>query len=199
VSEVRSLDACDALVIGASAGGIEALLRLLPALPADATLAVMVVLHLPRGMPSSLADIFAPKCAFSVVEAEDKEPIAPGHLYFAAPDYHLLVDRDVDGASILALSADDPVNYSRPSIDVLFESAADHFGERVAGIVLTGANADGAEGLATIGRAGGVTIVQDPDDAYSTTMPSAAIARGAIDHVLPLEGIADLLRGLGRR
>jgi two-component system, chemotaxis family, protein-glutamate methylesterase/glutaminase len=192
---VRTLVDCEAVVIGASAGGVEALMTLLPALQAGSRFAVLVVMHVPRGHPSALVEIYTPRCTFTVLEAEDKEPIEPGHLYFAPPDYHLLVDRDADGKSILALSADDLVNYSRPSIDVLFESAADHFGRRLAGIVLTGANSDGAAGLAAIGRAGGVTIVQDPATAFSAPMPAAALARGEIDHVLPLDGIAALLRG----
>jgi two-component system chemotaxis response regulator CheB len=194
----RDLVDCEVVVIGTSAGGVEALLTLLPALRAGSRFAVLIVMHVPRGHPSALVEIYGPKCAFAVREAEDKEPIAAGHVYFAPPDYHLLVDRDADGKAILALSADDPVNYSRPSIDVLFESAADQFGRRLAGIILTGANADGAAGLAVIGVAGGVTIVQDPATAYSAPMPTAALARGAVDHVLPLEGIAALLRGAER-
>ena len=187
-----SLRRIEALVIGASAGGIDALMRLLPALPARAAVPVIIVLHLPRQHRSSLAEIFGAKCALPVREAEDKEPIADGTVYFAPPDYHVLVDA---GPS-LALSMDDAVNFSRPSIDVLFESAADFYGDAVGGMILTGANADGAAGLDAIRRAGGVTIVQQPETASSPAMPTAAIERGFVDYVLPLEGIARLLGSL---
>ena len=117
----RPLQHVEALVIGASAGGVEALLTLLPALPATFPAAVFVVLHLPRERPSLLVDIFRPKCALPVAEAQDKEPVRPGHIYFAPPDYHLLVEKGGE----MSLSDDELVNFSRPSIDVLFESAAD--------------------------------------------------------------------------
>lgn len=180
----------DAIVIGTSAGGVDALSTLLPALPRDFAGAVFIVLHLPRERPSLLVDIFAPKCALAVREAEDKEPVAPGTVYFAPPDYHLLVDEGPQ----LALSADEPVHFSRPSIDVLFESAADVYGARLLGIILTGASHDGADGLAIISQRGGETIVQDPATAESPLMTQAALARGPVHHILDLGGIADLLR-----
>jgi len=181
-----------AIVIGASAGGIEALTVLLPALPQGLPAAVLVVLHLPRDRPSLLVEIFAPKCALPVQEAQDKEHIKPGHVYFAPADYHLLVDA---GPS-LALSVDEPVNFSRPSIDVLFETAADVYRERLLGIVLTGASADGAAGLAAVHRRGGRTVVQDPETAPVPLMPEAARRRSPVDFVLPLKQIADLLQAL---
>ncbi|MBX3620349.1 MAG: chemotaxis protein CheB [Rhizobacter sp.] len=179
----------DAVVVGASAGGVEALAVLLPLLPATLAVPVMTVVHLPRERRSLLVDIFSPRCARPVCEAQDKEPVAPGTVYFAPADYHLLVD---EGPS-LALSVDEPVNYSRPSIDVLFESAADVYGPRLVGIVLTGASQDGAAGLAAVHRAGGVTVVQRPGDAHSSYMPASALRATPADFVLPLEGIADLL------
>ena len=182
----------EAVVIGASAGGVEALSTLLSALPAGLLASVFVVLHLPRSRPSLLAEIFQNRCALPVSEAQDKELVAPGSVYVAPPDYHLLLD---PGPQI-SLSADEPVNFSRPSIDVLFESAADLLGDRVAGIVLTGGNDDGAAGLDAIRRAGGVTIVQDPATAQMPLMPESALARGPADHVLPLAGIATLLATL---
>jgi two-component system chemotaxis response regulator CheB len=194
----QPLAAIDAIVVGASAGGVEALLTMLPAVPAGSRASILIVLHLPRHHPSSLVEIFAPKCALPVREAEDKAPIEPGVVYVAPPDYHLLVDHDSSGAAQLALSTDEPVNYSRPAIDVLFESAADWYGARLAGIVLTGANADGAAGLAAVRRAGGVTVVQDPSTASASPMPLAALARGPVDLVLPLAGIARLLGTLPR-
>ena len=182
----------DAVVIGASAGGVEALSVLLPALGSGTAAAVLVVLHLPRERRSLLVEIFRAKCALPVHEAQDKAPIGAGTIHFAPPDYHLLVDQGPQ----MALSVDEPVHYSRPSIDVLFESAADVYGERLLGIVLTGGNADGAQGLAAIGRAGGITVVQDPATAQVSLMPESAIACATPDHVLPLAGIAAMLRAL---
>jgi two-component system chemotaxis response regulator CheB len=185
----------DAVVIGTSAGGVEALMALLPALPTTLRAAVLVVIHLPRERPSLLVDIFAPRCVRPVREAQDKEPVEPGCIYFAPPDYHLLVDR-VDEGPCLALSADPLVNFSRPSIDVLFESAADAYRARLLGIVLTGGNQDGAAGLAAVARAGGLTAVQRPDTAAVSWMPESALRSVTPDHLLPLDGLAALLRGL---
>lgn len=181
-----------AVAIGASAGGVQALSVLLPALPADAQVAVFVVLHLPRDRPSLLVDVFAPKCALQVREAQDKEPIASGTIYFAPPNYHLLVDQGPQ----LALSADDLVHHSRPSIDVLFDSAAEIYREHLLGIILTGANEDGAAGLAAVHEAGGLTVVQEPESAQSSVMIRSALERGPHSRVLTLEGIAQLLSGL---
>lgn len=186
----------EAIVIGASAGGVEALSEILPALRRGAAVATMVVLHLPRERPSLLAQIFADRCRQPVVEAQDKEPAQAGVIHFAPPDYHLLVDRSEDGP-ILAMSNDELVNYSRPAIDVLFESAADVFGPRLLGILLTGGNHDGAAGMQAIARAGGVTVVQSPQQAQVPYMPAQALAMGNIDYVLTLQQIADLLRTLG--
>jgi two-component system chemotaxis response regulator CheB len=182
----------DAIVIGASAGGVEALMALLPALSVAFRIPILIVLHLPRDRPSLLAQIFVQKCALPVCEAADKEPVRPGTVYFAPPDYHLLIDE----GPCLALSADELVNYSRPSIDVLFESAADVYGARLLGIILTGANEDGAEGLAAIHAAGGATIVQRPDSAQVKQMVAAALNRNPASHVLDLQGIAAVLRTL---
>lgn len=190
----------DAIAIGASMGGVQALCRILPALAADAAVAVFVVLHLPRDRPSLLVDVFTPLCALTVREAEDKAPVLPGHIYFAPPDYHLLIDRGhlpTGRAPSLLLSFDEPVLFARPSIDVLFESAADVYGERLLGIILTGANADGAAGLKAIHDAGGITIAQDSEDAAATLMPEAARQRHAVSAVLPLDRISQLLQQFG--
>jgi len=184
--------AIGAVVIGTSAGGVEALSVLLPALPATFRSPVFIVLHLPRERPSLLVDIFRPRCARPVREAEDKEPVEDGTVYFAAPDYHLLIEE----GPRLALSVDEPVHFSRPSIDVLFESAADLFGPRLLGIILTGGSEDGARGLEAVHRAGGVTVVQQPDTAQVPLMTQSAIKRSPVDLVLPLEEIAALLRTL---
>lgn len=182
----------DAVAIGASAGGIDALSQLLPALPAAARAAIFIVIHLPRDKPSVLAAILSRKCALPVREAEDKEPVLPGTVYVAPTNYHLLID---DGPQI-ALSADEPVHHSRPSIDVLFESAADIYGERLLGVILTGANEDGARGLAAIKDAGGLTLVQSPDTAFAPLMVMAALALRPVDGVFPLAQIAATLSTL---
>lgn len=161
-----------AIVIGGSAGAIEVLMEVLPALPATLSACVLVVLHLPRDKPSLLVDIFAPRCALPVSEAQDGAPLLPGTITFAPPDYHVLVD---EGPRI-SLSIDAPVHYSRPSIDVLFESAADALGPQLVGVLLSGANADGAHGLKAIADAGGLTLVQAPETALAPAMPRAALA-----------------------
>ena len=182
----------DAIVIGASAGGVEALMALLPGLSAACRIPIVIVLHLPRDRPSLLAQIFQQKCPLPVCEAADKEPVRPGTVYFAPPDYHLLIDE----GPCLALSADELVNYSRPSIDVLFESAADVYGPRLLGIILTGANEDGAAGLAAVHAAGGITIVQRPDNAQAKQMVVSALNRNPGSHVLDLAEISVVLRTL---
>ena len=181
--------AVHAVVVGASAGGVEALLALLPQLPAGYGVPIVVVLHQAEDRDSTLADVFASRAAMRVRQAGDKEPMEPGTLYFAPPGYHLLLERDRS----FALSCDAPLNFSRPSIDVLFESACDALAPHLAAVLLTGANSDGADGLACIGKAGGLTIVQDPAEAPSNDMPLAAIARRTPDFVLPLRGIRQLL------
>lgn len=190
----RTPPAYRAVVIGGSSGGIDALMELLPALPASLGAAVLVVLHLPRDRPSMLPEIFQARCALALREASDKEPLSPGVIYFAPPDYHLLVD----AGPRAALSVDPPVHYSRPSIDVLFESAADQYGQELIGVLLSGANDDGAAGLQAIGAAGGLVVVQDPASAQVPAMPQAALARCPTAHVLPPGGIADLLARLHR-
>ena len=188
-----SIGGIQAVVIGASAGGLQALAELLPAFSDRTVAAVFVVLHIPRDRPSLLTELFAPKCALEVREAQDKEPVAPGTVYFAPPNYHLLVD---DGPQ-LALSADDLVHHSRPSIDVLFESAAEVYAGRLLGVLLTGANEDGAEGLAAVHDAGGFTVVQEPETAQASTMVLSAMQLRSPDFVLPLGRIAELFRTVG--
>ena len=145
----------------------------------------------PDSTTSALASILAGHGSVKIREAEDKGRIEPGFAYLAPPDYHLLVE-----GGRFALSIEEKVQYSRPSIDVLFESAADVYGPAVIGVILTGANEDGAEGLLAIKRAGGFTLVQDPETAVKRSMPEAAIATGAVDRVLPVEGIASALEEL---
>jgi two-component system chemotaxis response regulator CheB len=181
----------EAIVVGGSAGALDALSVLLPALPVDCAVPVALVVHLPPSRPSRLAAVLAMRASVPVKEAEDKEPVAPGRVYVAPPGYHLLIER----GRTFALSTDALLNFSRPAIDVLFESAADAYGDALAGIVLTGASEDGARGLAAIAEAGGLAVVQAPDGAVARQMPDAAIARAAGARVLPLADIATLMTG----
>jgi two-component system chemotaxis response regulator CheB len=183
-----------AIVIGSSAGALEALSSILPALPAGFTLPVIGVVHLPSDRRSILAELLQRKCRVQVREAEDKEPIEVGTVYLAPPDYHLLVETDKS----LSLSSDEPVLFSRPSIDVLFESAADAYGCGLTGIVLTGANQDGAKGLRAVVAAGGAAIVQNPRGAFAAAMPEAAIEMCPSAQILSLDAIAHYLQEIGR-
>lgn len=176
----------EAVVIGASAGAVEALSILLPALPATLRVPVIVVVHVPANRRSLLAELFAPKCALSVREAEDKQPLDHGTIWFAPSGYHLLIESDRS----FALSLDELVNYSRPSIDVLFESAADVYKDRLLALVLTGANQDGAAGSLAVHAAGGLVGVQDPASASASAMPTFAIERSPPDLVGSLGELA---------
>ena len=167
--------------------------RILPALPEDYPIPVLIVVHVPADRADLLAPLFQAKCRLTVKEAEDKEPVLPGFIYFGPSDYHLLVETD----RTLSLSADEPVLYSRPSIDVLFESAADAYGERLVGVILTGANEDGAEGLRAVADAGGIALVENPAEAFAKAMPSAALARCAGARSMSLDAIAAYLGRLG--
>jgi two-component system chemotaxis response regulator CheB len=184
----------EAVVIGASAGGVDALLALLPGLPPDLPVPIVVVLHIPPDRESRLADLFEPRVGCRTGEARDKEPLEAGMLYFAGPGYHLSIERD----RTFSLSLEEPVQFARPSIDVLMESAADAYGPALAAIVLTGANHDGAAGLAAVRRAGGLAVVQDPAEAQVPTMPAAALAQARPDLVLKLGQIHELLLLLER-
>jgi two-component system chemotaxis response regulator CheB len=155
----------------------------------------VVALHRGAGGPAgALVRSLQPLCALPVTEVEDKDEIVAGRVYVAPADYHLLVE---DGH--FELSIDAPVAFSRPSIDVVFDTAAEAYGSRVIGVVLTGANADGSEGLRRIKERGGMTLVQDPGTAERRTMPEAAIATGAVDRVLPIEAVAAIINELGTR
>ena|SRR5947209_605834 len=177
------------VVIGASWGGLTALERLFGLLPHEFTLPIVVAQHRSADSGSgALGRLLASRAGRPVIEPSDKEPIVAHTIYLAPSDYHLLVDQ---GA--FALSTDAAVQYSRPSIDVTFDSAADAYGERLIAVVLTGANPDGAHGIERVKRRGGLTVVQDPETAERRTMPDAAIATGAVDRVLALDAIAELL------
>lgn len=179
------------IVVGTSWGGLAALRTLAGALPREFGLPIAVVQHRHKDSDRLLATVLQDHTALTVCEVEDKQPLQPGFLFIAPADYHLLVER-----GHFSLSTDAPVRYSRPSIDVAFTSAADSYGARAVGVVLTGANADGAEGLARIVERGGLAVVQSPATAESPTMPSAALEAVPSARVLTIPAIADLLRTL---
>ena len=181
-----------AIVIGASAGGVAALFSVLGALPAGFSVPVLCVLPLLDDRHSQLAEVLQRRLRRPVREAQDKAAIEPGLIYVAGPGYHLSVERDLS----FSLSQEEPVHFSRPAIDLLFESAADAYGPALLGVLLTGANEDGARGLLRIRQSGGRTVVQDPRDAQVALMPEAALALHCPDHILPLSGIGQLLATL---
>lgn len=177
------------VVIGTSTGGLKAMQVLLSGLPAEFPLPVVIVQHRGHGSESGLCEFLSRFCSLPISEPEDKEPVVSGRVYLAARDYHLLLEN-----GSFALSTDPAVGFARPSIDVLFESAADEYRERAIGVILTGANRDGARGLAAIKTRGGITVVEDPFAAACPEMPEAALAQTRADWVLPLPEIAQRLR-----
>lgn len=183
----------DLVVMGASLGGLDALELVLSKLPADLAVPVVIVQHRRQDESNRLAHLLSCHSDLPVVEPEDKEPLQPGRVYLAPADYHLLIDDD-----LCALSTDERIWYARPSIDVLFESAAESYGARVASVLMTGSNQDGAEGTRAIKRHGGVAIVEDPLTALSPVSPRAALELTEVDHVLPLAEIPRVLIGLCR-
>ncbi|GGE63498.1 chemotaxis protein CheB [Massilia psychrophila] len=179
-----------ALIVAGSAGGVEALMTLLSAVPSGLQVPVICMLHLPANRDSRLADLFDERLPVPVREAADKQAIAAGTVYFAGSGYHLSVEQDRS----FSLSCEAPVHFARPAIDVLMTSAADAYGDELAAILLTGANRDGAAGMAYVHAKGGLTVVQEPLDAQVATMPQAAIDACAPDLVLPLAAIRELLQ-----
>ena len=184
----------DLIVTGASLGGFDALAVLLGALPENFPLPLAVVQHRSVDSDELLPILLGRACRLPIVEVEDKQPILPGTIYIAPANYHLLVEKDH-----FALSVDERVQFARPSIDVLFESAADAYRDKVVAILLSGSNEDGAQGIARVKARGGLTLVQDPASAESARMPAAAIAAAEVDHVLPLAEIAQFLNDLVHR
>ena len=176
------------IAIGASWGGVHAVGVVLRGLPEELPVPIVIAQHRRDDGPSRLAETLGRRSAFVVVEACDKDVLQPGRAYLAPAGYHLLVER-----GSVSLSTDDYVRFSRPSIDVLFESVANAYGEDAVGVILTGASDDGAEGLARIHAVGGVTIVQEPSSAERRTMPDAALATGRAHRVLQLDEIAPFL------
>jgi two-component system, chemotaxis family, protein-glutamate methylesterase/glutaminase len=178
------------LLIGASTGAVEALHVLLPPLSQGLSIPIVVVVHLPAHHRSLLPEIFAPLCQAPVREPLDKEPVGSGVIWFAPADYHLMIELEKS----FAFSVDAPVRYSRPAVDVLFESAAHAYGPGATAVVLTGASEDGADGAAKVRTHGGCVFVQDPDEAEAKLMPMAAIRLAAPQYIGTLSGIAEQLR-----
>ena len=179
------------IVVGASWGGLAAVRAIVGALPADFDIPIVIVQHRHRDSDSRLGRFIVRHTHMHVCDVEDKMPVEPGRLYVAPPDYHTMVEE-----GHLALSTDAPVRYSRPSIDVMLTSAADAYGRRTVGVILTGANADGAQGLRRVADVGGLPIVQDPASAEVSTMPAAAIAAVPQARVFPLDRIGGYLATL---
>ncbi|MDI7200735.1 chemotaxis protein CheB [Leptospira santarosai] len=175
--------------MGVSAGGMNAMKTILPSLPSEYGIPLILVQHIGPRSDGTWFRILGDLCDIRIKEAEEKEKIEPGTVYVAPPNYHLLIERD----KTVSLSVTERVNFSRPSIDVLFESASDAYGDRLIGIVLTGANSDGAKGLKKIKENGGLAIVQDPSCSEASLMPESAIRAGPVDHILSLEKITELL------
>lgn len=178
-----------AVVIGVSTGGVSALKIVLGGLPADFPIPVLVTTHITPDADDGLAVLLNTLCAIRVKEADEQETIAPGTVYLAPANYHLLVEL----GGILALSIDPPVNFARPSVDVLFESAADVYGASLIGVIMTGAGYDGSKGLFKIKQHRGTTIVQDPADAEMDSMPCSALQLHKADHVVRVTEIPGLL------
>ncbi|CCG99986.1 two-component system, chemotaxis family, response regulator CheB [Fibrella aestuarina BUZ 2] len=183
------------VVIGGSTGSIDVLLQLLPALQLPLSVGIVVVVHRKNTADSTLADLLALRTKLPVQEADEKTELLPGHIYLAPADYHLLLERD----GSFSLDDSEKVHYSRPAIDVTFESLADVYGSAVVGVLLSGANADGTEGLDAIKRAGGLALVQHPDTAQVGYMPQQAIERVAVDAVLTIPELAQYINQLNAR
>lgn len=181
----------DLLIIGGSAGSLEVLVQLLPSLHTHLNLAIVIIMHRKPG-ESLLVGLLSTKTSWTVKEAEEKEPIESRTIYIAPSDYHLLFEKD----KTFSLDFSEKVHYSRPSIDVSFESAADAFGPSVIAVLLSGANADGAEGLRQVKNAGGLTIVQDPAEASVSFMPQQAIDRSRIDYIADTNSISEIINRL---
>lgn len=179
----------DAIVIGVSSGGLNALKIIFAALPVHFSIPIIIVQHLGAHSDSNWIKILNEKSHLEIKEADEKEKIEKGKIYFAPPNYHLLIEKD----KTFSLTIDQRVSFARPSIDVLFETAAEAYTNKLIGVVLTGSNYDGTEGIKRIKECGGLAIIQDPKTAESAYMPTSAIAAIVPDYVLPLEDIAEVL------
>lgn len=194
-NEAENNTSFSAVVIGVSAGGLHALIHVLGKLPADYPIPILVVQHRGKEYKDLLEDVLQTKCLLQVKQADEKERIVAGHIYTAPPNYHLLIEQD----QTFSLTSDMYVKHSRPSIDLLFTTAAEVYKGTLLGIILTGASSDGANGMLEIKRAGGYTIAQNPQAAEYPYMPQSAIATGAIDTILTLDEIKSFLMHIYER
>ena len=184
----------EAVVIGVSAGGLFALSTTLGEFPADFPLPVIVVQHRSKDESSVLENVLQSKCKMKIKQADEKEKIRGAVVYIAPAGYHLLIEKNRS----FSLNCDPPVNYSRPSIDVLFQTAAEVYNDKLIGVILTGANKDGAAGIQTIKARGGLTIAQSPASASFPTMPQAAIDTGSVKYIFELEEVKNFLLDIGK-
>lgn len=189
---IRPLEAIKVLVIGGSAGSIEVILNLLSGLRSDLHFSIIIVLHRKSSSDHALIDLFNSRCILEVLEANEKEKILAGHIYVAPANYHLLIESDFT----FSLDASEKIEYSRPSIDVTFQSAADVYGSSMAALLLSGANSDGSEGIASVSKAGGLTLVQNPANAEVASMPKAAISKTSVDYILDSKDIPDFVNSI---
>jgi len=180
------------LIIGGSAGSLEVLMHVLPQLKAIANFSIVIVLHRKSGEDTTLEELLALKTVIPLQEVEDKTPLLPGYMYISPSDYHLLFERDYT----LSLDISEKINYSRPSIDVAFESAADIYKDGLAAILLSGANADGTNGVIAIQKAGGKVVIQNPESAEMPYMPQSAINRLTADYILDIKQIAEFINSI---
>ncbi|HEX8378277.1 MAG TPA: chemotaxis protein CheB [Pedobacter sp.] len=180
------------LVIGGSAGSIEVIIKILEKLNNNLAIAILIIIHRKKTSDASLTQLFNNRSTILVTEADEKEPIVPGRIYLAPADYHLLIENDYT----ISLDTSEKVQFSRPSIDVTFESAADVYGESLAALLLSGANSDGAQGLLTIANSGGITIVQNPASAEVDFMPKAAIFKTVVDYIIETNDLPGLVNDM---
>lgn len=185
----RVIQGCKVLIIGGSAGSLEVLMELLPQLAFIPTFAIVLVLHRKSGEDSTLEELISFKTQLPVADVEDKTPLLPGYIYVAPSDYHLLFESN----DVLSLDTSEKINYSRPSIDVSFESAAEVYGPALIGILLSGANADGTEGLLAIKQSGGSIVVQVPETAQMPFMPMNALTNTSPHYVLDVKGMLEFI------
>ncbi len=192
MAENKIISHCQALIIGGSAGSLEVLLRIFPQLNPKLSFPIVIIVHRKNTSDSSLSDLLATRTALPVKEIEDKQALLPGHIYIAPADYHVLFENK----TVLSLDDSEKVNYSRPSIDVTFESAAEVFGSDLVCLLLSGANADGSKGLRQVKAKGGRVLIQDLDTAESSYMPQHAMELVTADKILRPEEMADFVNAI---
>ncbi len=183
---------CGAVVIGGSAGSLDVLLKVLPEINPKIDFPIIIVIHRKQGADSLLTDLISHRTNLKVKEADEKESILNGCIYIAPSDYHLLIERDFT----FSLDYSEKINYSRPSIDVTFQTAADAYGDKLVCLLLSGSNADGVNGLISAKKNGGITLAQDPDTAQVTYMPEQAILKANVSLVLKIDQMADYINSL---